>query len=171
MKKPKLVILRGRPASGKSTAFAALKKRGEFKEWALIDFPELKSWFANIEDSRELKKKALFVVLKEIMKKKNNILLEEMSRDTIMKYIGSYVKKHKYQITVFQFTVETKKAKRRDKTRVADPKHPHCQVVDIGGMHKMHDERFDKKATLVDCDILSKSKVVNLILNELKLIP
>ena len=86
---PKIVILRGRPASGKSTAFAKLKKRKEFDGWVLIDNCELKSWFNYLEENKEIKKKALFALMKEVMKKKKNILLEEMSRKTIMKYIGN----------------------------------------------------------------------------------
>ena len=79
---PKIVILRGRPASGKSTAFAKLKKRKEFDGWVLIDNCELKSWFNYLEENKEIKKKALFALMKEVMKKKKNILNQMDSEDT-----------------------------------------------------------------------------------------
>jgi predicted kinase len=165
--KPKLVILRGKPTSGKSTAFQSLKGKKKFKEWVLIDHPALKRWFEHIKD-KELRKKALFAVLKEAMKEKKNILLEEMSEKTIKKYINYHIKKYNYQIITFQFAISLKEAYKRDVKRAKEKWHPFMGKKEIKKMHKMHDNRFDPSAILVDCNKLNKKQVVEFILKRLR---
>jgi len=163
---PKLVILRGKPTSGKSTAFHNIKKTKKLKNWVLIDFPKIKDMFS--EKDRELRKIALFAILKEVMKKKKNILLEEMSEETIRKYINNYIKKYKYKIIVFQFEVKMKTAYKRNIQRARDKWHPYIKKRKLKDLHKMHDDRFDNQALLVDCNKLSKKQVVDLILKKIK---
>ena len=163
MNKLKLVILRGRPTSGKSTAYANLQKKKEMKDWLFVDHANLKEKLG-----KELGKKSLFAVLKVVMSTKKNIIIEEMSEETIRKYVGSYIKKYNYRVVVFQFTVRTKTAYKRDVQRAKAKWHPLMGKKWIDETHKMHDEQFDKKAFLVDTNKLSKKKVVDLILKELK---
>ncbi|MBW2995769.1 hypothetical protein KY332_00555 [Candidatus Woesearchaeota archaeon] len=163
MKKPKLVILRGRPTSGKSTAYANLRKRKAMKEWLFVDHCALKKGLG-----KELGKKSLFAVLKTVMPTKKNIIIEEMSEETVRKYINSYVKKYNYRIIVFQFTVRTKTAYKRDVQRAKAKEHAFMGKKKIEEMHKMHDERFDKNAFLVDTNRLGKRKAVDFILERLK---
>ncbi len=136
MKQPKLVILRG-----KSTAYAMLKKRKVMKCWLFVDHANLKT---NL--GKDLGKKSLFAVLKVVMPSKKDIIIEEMSEETLRKYINQYIKKYNYKIVVFQFTVRTKTAYKRDVKRAEDKWHPFMGKKKIKEMHKMHDERFDKKA-------------------------
>jgi predicted kinase len=162
----KIVLLRGKPTSGKSTAFANIKASGKLKNWVLIDFPKIKDMFS--EKDRELRKLALFSMLKEVMKKNKNILLEEMSRETIMKYIGKYVKKYNYKIIVFQFEIILKEAYKRNVQRAKAKWHPYIIKEKLKALHRMHDEKFDKDAVLVDCNKLNKQQVVKLILGKIE---
>jgi predicted kinase len=165
MKKPILVILRGKPAAGKSTAYANLRKKKAMKNWLFVDHCKLK------EDlGKELGKESLFAVLKTVMPSKKNIIIEEMSEKTVMKHLGKEVKKHNYKIIVFQFEISLKKSRRRDYHRVIDKEHDRKFILkNIEDLHKMHDERFDKKGFLIDADKLSKRQVVEFILSELRL--
>ena len=164
MKKPRLVILRGKPASGKSTAYANLRKHKEMQGWGFIDHCAMKTKFG-----REGGKKALFKELKKVMPSQKNIIIEEMSKETVMKYISKEVKKYNYKIVVFQFEISLKKSKRRDYCRVIDKGHDRKFILkNIEDLHKMHDERFDKKGILIEGDKLSKKQVVNLIIEKLK---
>ncbi len=170
MKKPKFVVLRGRPTSGKSTAFDNLKKKKELSGWVFIDHPKIKSMFNGLEEDvkKSLQKKALFGLIKEVLKSKRNIIMEETSRETLKKNVGNFLKKYDYKVIVFQFTVSTKRAYNRNVKRVDDPKHTHNTPLNLDKLNKMHDERFDKDAILVDTDKLGKRKVVEYILERLK---
>ena len=162
MKKPKLVILRGRPTSGKSTAYANLQKRKEMKDWLFVDHCALKS-----DLGKELGKKSLFAVLKAVMPSKKNIIIEEMSEETARKYIDKDIKKYDYLIVVFQFTVRTKTAYKRDIQRSKKGKEMGKETIDM--WHKLHDEKANKDGILVDCNKLGKRQVVKFILKELRL--
>jgi predicted kinase len=160
--KPKLVILRGRPTSGKSTAFANLRKNKKMKDWVFIDHCLFKDKLG-----KEPGKKKLFSELKKEMPSKKNILIEEMSRESIMKGAGKEVKKYDYEIVVFQFTISTKIAYKRDVKRAKEGTHPFMGKEWIDKLHKMHDERFDKFGILVDTNKLNKKQVVRFIINSL----
>jgi len=165
MKKPKLVILRGKPAAGKSTAYGTLRKKKAMKDWLFVDHCKLK------EDlGKELGKKSLFAVLKAVIPSKKNIVIEEMSKKSIMESLKKEVKKYGYKIIVFQFEISLKKSKRRDIHRVLDKGHDRKFILrNIEDLHKMHNERFDKNAILIDANKLSKKEVVEFILGKLKL--
>jgi predicted ABC-type ATPase len=169
MKKPKLVILRGRPTSGKTTALASLRKRKELQDYLIIDFSALKGNFDNQGDKRkEYAKRSLFALLKEIMPDQKDILLDEMSRDTIMKYIGRHVKKYNYQIVVFQFYVDTETAYKRDVQRSKAGEHPYLGKKKVKEFHDMHDRDSDPEGITVDCNKLSRKGVVDFIVRNLK---
>jgi len=163
MKKSKLVILRGRPTSGKTTAYASLKKKKEMKNWVFIDHIFLKKMLG-----KEFGKKGLFALLKIVMPTRKNIVIEEMSREAVGKYLNSFIKKYKYDIIVFQFTVKTDTAYKRDVQRSKEIKYRPMGKRKINALHEMHDERFDKNGILIDTNKLGKGQVVNLIIKNLK---
>ena len=158
----KIAILRGRPTSGKSTAFHNLKKIKEMEGWIFIDHPAIKKRLG-----KEKAKEKLHELIKEAMKTGKNIITEESSRKTLNKYLRKEIKKCKYRIIVFQFTVSTEAAYRRDIQRAKAKWHPFLGKKKIEELHKMHDEMFDKKAFLVDTDKLNKKEVVELIIKKL----
>lgn len=161
--KPKLVILRGKPTAGKSTAYANLKKRKKMKDWLFVDHGNLKKYLG-----KELGKKALMAVLKIVMSSKKDIIIEEMSEKTLKKYIKYYIKKYDYKIITFQFEVGVTEAYKRNIQRAKDKWHSYILKKKLKGLHKMHEERFDPNAFLVDTNKLGKRKVVDFILEKLK---
>jgi len=74
MKKPRLVILRGKPTSGKSTAYANLRKSKFMKDWLFVDHCAFKT-----ELGKDEGKKKLFSELRKVMLSEKNIIIEEMS--------------------------------------------------------------------------------------------
>ena len=168
--KPKLVLLKGRPTSGKSTAFHNLKKRKEMKGWIFIDFCNIKEILGETlgdEDRKKYSKAFLFVLLKEAMKIGKNIILEEMSEETLRKYIDSSIKRRGYEIITFQFTVRTKTAYKRDVQRAKDKWHPKMGKKWVDEIHKLHDETASPEGIIVDTNKLGKRKVIEFILGEL----
>jgi tRNA uridine 5-carbamoylmethylation protein Kti12 len=159
----KIIVLRGRPTSGKTTALRTLIKRKELKNWIIIDHSKIKGEFGKEEG-----KKRLYELIKKSMLSRKNILTEETSRKTLNKYLRYYIKKYKYKITVFQFTVSTKTAYKRDIKRGREKWHPTMGKQWIDKMHKLHDERLDHQGIIVDTDKLNKNQTVNFIIKKLK---
>ena len=164
MKNPKLAILRGKPTSGKSTAWHNLKKKKEMKDWLFVDHTNLKTTMG-----KELGKHSLFAVLKTVMPTKQNIIIEEMSEKTLKKHINYYIKKYNYKLITFQFEINIKTAYKRNIKRAKDKWHPYIKKKKLEDYHKMHEERFDKNAFLVNCNKLGKKQVVDFILKKLRL--
>jgi predicted kinase len=163
MKRPRIVILRGKPAAGKSTAYATLRKHKKMKDFVFVDHCAMKTKFG-----REGGKKELFKELKKVMPSGKDIIIEEMSKESIMKGVSKEVKKYNYEFVVFQFEVDLKKAKKRDVKRVSSKKHYQKFLLDnIEDLHKMHEEKFDKEGILVDTNKLNKRQVVGLIVKNL----
>ena len=158
-----LVILRGRPTSGKTTALRTLKNKKDMKDWIFIDHSAIKTLLG-----KEKGKKKLHELLKKALLTGKNILTEETSRETLKKYIGKELKESKYKIIVFQFWVSTKTALKRDVHRAKNGWHLFMGKNKIKELHKMHDERQDKEAVLVNTDKLNKKQVIEFIIKELK---
>ena len=170
MKQPKLVILRGRPTSGKSTALANLRKKKEMKNWVIFDFSKHKGNFDNFgKEGKEFAKITLAAILKSLLKTKKNIIFDEMSRKSIMRYVGKEIKKYNYKIIVFQFTVRTETAYKRDVQRSKEKWHPFMGKNLVDKLHKYHDENIDPEGIIVDTNKLGKKQAVDFILKELKL--
>ena len=161
MASPRIILLRGRPTAGKSTAFKTLKEKKKLKNTFFIDHCKQKEDFGT-----EMGKKVLYNTLKTLMPEKKDIILEEMSRETLNKHIKREMKKYNYTFLVFQFTVDTNKAYKRDIERSKGKKPMGKKQIDE--YHKMHDERFDKKGILIDTNTLNKEQVVKKIIRELK---
>jgi len=177
MKQPKIVFLKGGSNTGKSTAFRNLKKlrkSGKMKGWIFIDSTEFKSWFSYLEDKREVQKTSLFALIKQLMKHKKNIILEEMSAKTTIKHVKNYIKKYNYQLITFEFIVKNiKTAYLRDIKRVKN-KEDRNQRKMLGEnfileSHKIHQKKLDKNCIFVNTAKLGKRQVVEFILNKLKL--
>ena len=172
VKNPRIVILRGKPTSGKSTAFQSLRNNPKMKGWIFVDHPALKRWFEKVNTEQgigEVMKKSLYSALNELFITSKNIIMEETARETLLKYSGDKIKKYNYQIIIFQFEVDLKNSKIRDVIRVSKKEGIHTKVLGsrLKTLHQMHNERFDPKAILIDTNKLNKKQVVNLILNKI----
>ncbi len=161
--KPRLIILRGKPAAGKSTAYATLRKHKKMKDFVFVDHCAFKT-----ELGKEGGKKKLFSELKKVMPSGKDILIEEMSKQSIMKNISKEVKKYNYKFVVFQFEISLKKSKKRDVHRVLSKGHDRKFILDnIEDLHKMHEEKFDHGGILIDTNKLNKRQVVRFIIKNL----
>jgi len=173
-KKPKIVILRGGAGTGKSTAFENLKrlKKDNLKEWVFIDHPSFKGFFNYLEDKNELQKKALWALMKELIKTKKNIILEEMSAKNIKKHLGYYLRKHNYKIIVLQFEVSNiDLSYKRIVQRVKRKEGIHTKVYSkkfVLDTHEMHKKKFDSEGISINTTKLGKRQVVEFILNKIK---
>ena len=159
----KLVILRGRPTSGKTTTLRVLKKRKELESWEIVDHSKIKESLG-----KEKGKEKLHEILKELIKSRKNILTEETSRKTLNKYLGYYLRKYNYKIITFQFFVSTTSAYKRDIQRAKEKWHPKMGKKWIKEMHDLHDKRADPKGILVDTDKLNKKQIIDFIIKNLK---
>jgi len=170
MKKPKIVILRGKVATGKTTALLNLRKRKEMKDWAIIDFNNLKYQFAHLGDEKrkEYGKKSLMAILKVLMPMKVNILLDEMSESTLRKHISHSIRKYNYQIVTFQFTADIDESIKREAHRRKIIGKKPIGAKWVKKFHKHHEEKADPKGIIVDTSELNEGQVVNFILKEIK---
>jgi predicted kinase len=169
-KNPRLIILRGKPTAGKTTAFHNLEKDKRMKNITFIDFSAIKNKFSKLpdEERRTRGKETLFKILKELIPSKKDILIEEMSKETIEKYLEKEIKKYHYKIIVFQFEISIETAYKRNIQRAKENWHPIMTKPKIEGLHKLHEERFDKEAILINTENLNQKGVVDFIAGKLK---
>lgn len=172
MKHPRLVLLKGKPTAGKSTAWHNLQNKKKMKDWIFIDSARMKGQFKNLEDEtrKKLGKKLLFYTLKQVMPLKKDIILEEMSEKTIRKFINPIIKKYGYKIITFYFEVALEKAYGRNVERAKEKWHPYMRKKKLEGFHEYHEKVFkeDIDPIIVDCNKLGKKQVVEFILKKLK---
>jgi predicted kinase len=170
MENPILVILIGKPTALKTTAFHNLEKDKRMKNFVFIDFSSIKNKFENLpdEERKKLGKQTLFKKLKEVMPSKRDILIEEMSKETINKYLEKEIKKYDYEIIVFQFEISLETAHKRNIKRAKEKWHPLMTKEQLEELHKMHEERFDKNAILINIEKLNKKQVVDFIIKKLR---
>jgi len=170
MGRPKLVILRGGAACGKSTALYRLKKNKKFKDWAIIDNCSLKLQFENLggEKMKEYGHGALFFLLKTIMSTKRNIIVDEMSEKTLRKNINYYINKYEYEIVTFQFAVSVETAIKREVHRRESVGLKSRGASWVKRLHKFHEEKIDKNGILINTDRFDKKGVEKFIIKNLK---
>ena len=166
MTHPKLVLLKGKPTAGKSTAFRSLRYDPRIKkEFIFVDHENLKTVMGKQEG-----KMALFDILRDVMKNKPNIITEEMSGKTLMKYIGKEIKKYKYKIITFYFDVSLEKAHKRSIQRAKTKWHPLIEKQKMKELHEYHvqEHKEDINPILVDCNKLNKRQVTEFIIKKIK---
>jgi len=172
MKHPKLILLKGKPTAGKSTAWHSLREDKRMKDWVFIDVAKMKGQFNNLGDEtrKKLGKKLLFYTLKQVMPLKKNIIIEEMSEKTLRKYINPVIKKYSYKIITFYFDVSIEEAHERNVQRAKDKWHPYMAKKKLEEFHRYHVKELEEDVNpiMVDCNKLSKKKVVELIIKNLK---
>jgi hypothetical protein len=170
MVKPIIAIVRGKVAAGKSTAFANLRKRKKMDKWIFIDHPILKGMFDYMpsEKKRYYGKMIMIGSMREIMKEKKNIFLDEFSRDSLEKYLSKEIKKYDYKFKVFQFEVKLDHAVEREKERrIRKGKKPKgAEWVKM--WHEHHEKNVDPEAVVINASKLKEKGLVNKIMRELK---
>lgn len=175
MERSKIVFLKGGSNTGKSSAFRNLRKlKGFLDNWVLIDHTELKEWFKKVDGKKELQKQALFSVIKDCMRQRKNIILEEMSQKTARKYLKNYIKKFDYELITFEFIVDdVQTSQLRDEQRVKNKEDKNqrkeLKKQFIAQNHEMHRNNIDKDCIFVNTSKLGKIQTVDFILNNLNL--
>jgi len=169
---PKIVMLRGPMATGKSTAYATLKKHPKMKNWAFVDFPAIKRMFENLGDTNRRKygKKAYIATLKEVMKTKRNIITEEFWEEGLKKPLRYYLKKYNYRFVTFQFEAKLDHTHHRNiqrrKVRGLKPR-PKKEMKTSIDAHKTT-QKPTGKFIPVNTSELNQKQTVNFILKHLK---
>jgi len=165
----KVVILRGAPATGKTTALHNLRKRKEMKNWVVIDFQQLKKQFEHLgEEKRRLYgKQALFSTLKILMSQKLNILFDEMYGGAIKRELKYYLKKYNYKIIPLEFTSDIKTAISREaERRLKKGLKPRGEKW-VKQTHKERLELFEKNSIMIDTTNMNQKQVVNFIIRKI----
>jgi len=169
MKKSKIVILRGAPATGKTTALNNLRKHKEMNNWIIIDFNKLKRQFEHLGDKKRKAygKQALFSILKILMAQKENIIFDEMSGEAIRKNFKYYIKKYNYNLIVFEFAAKVKIAIKREahRRKIRGKK---AQSNWIKQTHKERIKLLEKNSITIDTTNLNQKQIVNFILKNIK---
>lgn len=163
--KPTILIIHGPMASGKSTVTNELDKL--LKDYHFVDRAHIKNvMLKKLEDrelAKELSKKATFLTMKGLMKKKVNIMLQEMRTPQIKKHFRKEIKKYGYRIKSFYLECHVETAKKRDLQRQKRFVRPEV----VAEMHKKHGYA-DKEDTVINTEKHSVKETVMKIMKELK---
>lgn len=159
---PKIIIIHGSMAVGKSTITEQLRKR--LPNYAYVDRPYIKRGLMPLgrELAKKLSKDASYDIIRNIMKLGRDIIIQEVSILSFRKKLKHYLKRYKYEIHAFHLVCSLAEAKRREKGRTKKSK-PRLLV-------KMHKDfpPPNKYETVVDTEKLSVRQSVNFILKNIK---
>lgn len=163
MKQPRLVILTGKPISGKSTTFHNIRKLRALSKWIFIDHHEIEREVEDVEGTKQ----KFFFELGKAMGTGRNIITEDTTRGELMIYLGEAIEKLKYKVIIFQFEVSLEEAKRRNKHREKNWQHHLIEDEELESAYKKSEKEFDKHAILVNTDKLNKKQIVDFILRKI----
>ena len=112
---PKLILIHGPIASGKSTLSRALLKK--LKGFAFVDRAYMKRMLKPIgkPDAKAITNKAVKLIVEELMKLGKDILVQEQSRTSLKTVINKYGKN--YKIFSFFLKCDLKKSIKRAELR------------------------------------------------------
>ena len=163
--RPTILIIHGSMASGKSTVTNELDKL--LNNYHFVDRAHIKNVMLRKLDDRELakevSKKATFLIMGWLMKKKENILLQEMRAPQIKKHFKKEIKKHNYRIKSFYLECCLKTAQKRDIKR--QKKYVRPDVV--AEMYQKH-AYSDKEDIVINTENNSLKEVVWKIVKSLR---
>jgi len=112
---PKLILIDGPVASGKTTTCYALKDK--LKDYAFVDREIIKRLLKHSgkQDAKVITDKTINFIVAELMKLNKNILIQEKNPKDLEKIIKKYGKK--YQIYSFYLKCSLNEAIKRDRER------------------------------------------------------
>jgi adenylylsulfate kinase-like enzyme len=131
-----IIIIHGPMASGKSTITNKLNEI--LKDYTFVDRAYIKDIMLgklrkkNPDLARKISKDAMFTIMKDLMKNKQNILLQEIRLPSVKKHLKKELKN--YKIISFYLDCSLKTALKRDTTRQTKYKRP----LTVEEMHKNH---------------------------------
>lgn len=162
---PNLIILHGPPAAGKSTLTNVLREK--LSTWPYVDRPNIKRGLKPLgrEEAKKLSKEMSYTILKELMKLKKNIIVQEVNPSSVKKKLRYYLKKYNYQIFAFYIHCSVDEAIQRDKKRTKK-----TRAALIKKIHKEFTGPSEIE-TVIDTEKLSVSECIKIILKEIRKFP
>ena len=114
---PKIILIHGSMAVGKSTITEQLRKK--LPNFVYVDRPYIKRGLKPLgrELAKKLSKETSYDIIKKIMKLKEDIIVQEVNVISLKKKLKSYLKKYKYKIYAFHLICSLKEAKKRENKR------------------------------------------------------
>ncbi len=159
----KIVIVRGKIASGKSTISSELTK--VLPGWVYVDMWKIKEMFEplklkNRKPSNSISKDTMFFIIERIMKDLGlNIVIQESRQETVNRYLKKDLKKHGYKIYSFYLDIDLKTALRRNIER---------EKKTMLKKYFLEDKsKPDEKDIVINTNNNSIKQVINLILKEI----
>ncbi len=165
---PKLVILRGPKASGKSTAFEGLKKKKMMRHWIFLDKTLVKSMFPPCEKRKELVNKSVIALIKLSLTTEKNIIVEEITGGKLSDELADDVKKHQYNMITFQFEVSLENSYKRNKVRRKKRGLIPRSLQELKASIEYHEKTKDPHGIVVDTNTLNPRKTAQFIARQLK---
>ena len=160
----KILIIHGPMAAGKSTITSKLNEK--LKEYIFVDRAYIKDIMLgklrekNPKLARQISKDAMFTIMKDLMKDKQNILLQEIRVSSVKKHLKKELKD--YEIISFYLDCSLKTALKRDTTRQTKYKRP----LTVKEMHKNH-AYPDDGDIIINTEKNTINQTIKLILKEL----
>jgi len=155
---PKIIAIHGPMAAGKSTITEKIREK--LPDHAYVDRPFIKRGLKPLGSKLALKisKAASFDILRQIMKLGKNVIIQEVSDESLRRKLKHYLRKYNYTLSVFYIKCSLKEAKKRDKGRQKKTRPKLVEQV-----HKDFAEP-SKHEIVIDTEKLSVRQSVNLIL-------
>jgi adenylylsulfate kinase-like enzyme len=159
---PRIVNIHGLMAAGKSTIVDILNKK--LKTYSYIDRAYIKKQLrpAGKQNARKVSKKATYLLIKELMKLRKNILIQEVNPRDLKRKLRYYFSKYGYNMKSFYVHCSLETALVRDEQRSKK-----TRPVLVKRIHARYKGQ-EKQDVAVNTEKLSVRKSVNLILKELK---
>lgn len=153
---PKLITIHGPVGAGKSTLTEQLRKR--LPTYSYVDRPFIKRGLkpAGRKNALKLSKKASYFLIKELVKLKQDIIVQEVSSENLKAHFPTgFFPKNKYTIVPFYIKCSVETSIKRDLDRPA-------KIVGEKGVRKIHEEYLSplKTEIIIDTDKLSVKKAI-----------
>jgi len=156
---PTLILVYGPIASRKSSICSRLLKKRKF---TFVDRANMKEMLKPIgkEEAKEIADKTTIFMVKELMKQKKDILVQEQNRKNLQKAVNDYGKGYKTYSFFLKCRYETAIA--RDKLREKKLGDPANILTNYNRV------KYDKKDIIIDTEKNSIVESVKIILDKIK---
>ena len=165
--KPKIILINGLIASGKSTLCSALIEK--LNDFVFVDRAYIKeTMLRRVKKNdkplaRKLSKKAVYVIVKGLMKDRYNLLLQEFSLGSLKKHLAGYIEKYGYEVHGFYLACSLEEAKKRDFERKGFER-PEA----VENIHNEHEE-FGKEGVIIDTEKCNLEQTLKIVYKEIGL--
>ena len=159
-----IIIIHGPSGVGKSTITIVLREK--LPTFSYVDRPYIKRGLkpAGKEFALSISKKASYIIVRELIEVRQNIITEEINPESMTKHIGKdYIESNGYKILSFYLTCDLETAVKRDMVREA-------KTVGREGITSIH-ENYTKPYSyenVIDTGKVSVEKAIDMIIASIK---